>query len=472
MNNLSSSFNNWLNFALEMPGRILQFFRLQEFDKSTPEGRSKERYRRAALTGLASGGAKVISVLTMLITVPLTLHYLGAERYGMWMTISSVVLMLAFADLGLGLGLMNAVSEAHGQDDRQAASQYVSSAFFMLAGVAAIILLAFVIAYPFVPWAKIFNVTSPLAVREAGPAIAAFMACFALNIPLGVAQRVQFGYQEGFLNSLWESLGKVLGLLGVLLVIYFQGGLLWLVLAMAGTPVLATFLNILWLFGYQRRWLLPRWHTASIIGAHKIMRLGLLFFLLQVAMAIGLNSGNIILAQMIGPEAVTQYNIPQRLFFVPMMLVTFLIGPLWPAYGEAIARGELAWVRTAFSRSVVAGLCISLPLSFFLVILGPRIISLWVGSHFHTSFLLLLGLGLWSAINPLVGSFAVLFNGASIVKFQLICNLSMAIANLGLSIALVHWIGVPGVIYGGLIAYSLFVLAPSILYYQRSYVFR
>lgn len=85
-----------------------------------------------ALTAVSSAGAKVVAIVTMLVTVPLTLHYLGSERYGMWMTISSIIGMMGFADLGMGLGLMNAVSEAHGQEDRLAAERYVSSGFFML----------------------------------------------------------------------------------------------------------------------------------------------------------------------------------------------------------------------------------------------------------------------------------------------------------------------------------------------------
>ena len=89
----------------------------------------------------------------MLIAVPLTLHYLGTERYGMWMTISSIVAMMGFADLGMGLGLMNAISEAHGQEDRLAAERYVSSGFFMLSAVALLILVGFAAAYPVYPLA-------------------------------------------------------------------------------------------------------------------------------------------------------------------------------------------------------------------------------------------------------------------------------------------------------------------------------
>jgi Na+-driven multidrug efflux pump len=230
---------NLLTSVASWAQQCLGILRLKEFDTTTPDGRSRERYRRVALTAFANAGSRGVTVATMLVAVPLTLNYLGAERYGLWMTISSVIAMMAFADLGMGLGLMNAISEAHGKDDRQAAVTYVSSGFFMLAALALFIVGAFALAYPFIPWPRLFNVKTPQAIQEAGPAMAVFLACFAANLPLGVVQRVQWGYQEGFFNNLWESAGKVLGLTGLLLVIYLKAGLLWLVLAMAGAPVLA-----------------------------------------------------------------------------------------------------------------------------------------------------------------------------------------------------------------------------------------
>jgi hypothetical protein len=86
--------------------------RLKPFDTATPEGRSLERYRRGALTTFTSVTARVLTVFTGLIAVRLTVRYLGTERYGLWMTITSVVAMMSFADLGIGNGLLNSISEA------------------------------------------------------------------------------------------------------------------------------------------------------------------------------------------------------------------------------------------------------------------------------------------------------------------------------------------------------------------------
>src|SRR5437667_2929442 len=167
--------------------------------------------------------------------------------------------MLAFADLGLGTGLMNAISGAYGSDEREAACQYVSSAFFMLTGLAILLQLCFALIYPWVPWGRAFKLTSPRAIAEAGPAVAVFMSCFALDILSGIVERVRLGYQEGFVNNLWDCLGSLLGLGAVLVVIYLKAGLPWLVLALVGAPMLATTANGVLLLGFEKPWLRPRW---------------------------------------------------------------------------------------------------------------------------------------------------------------------------------------------------------------------
>jgi O-antigen/teichoic acid export membrane protein len=458
---------NLVQSALALPGRYLSIVRLRQFDTDTAEGRSKERYRRAALTALASGLTKGVTILTMLISVPLTLHYLGTERYGLWMTISSLMLMMGFADLGLGLGLMNAVTQAHGQEDRQAAALYVSSGFFMLLLIGTLLVALFSLAYTHIPWPRLFNVTTPQASQEAGPAMAVFFFCFAANLPLGVIQRVQRGYQEGYFNSLWESLGKVLGLLGLLLVIYLKAGLFWLVLAVSGTPLVAALGNGALLFGRNRPWLRPRWRNFARQAAKKIVRLGVYFFVLQFAAAVSYQSHNFILAQMLGAEAVTQYAVPARLFLILPMLFGFIIDPMWPACGEAIARGEILWVRKSFYRLVIVALAVFLPVTAVLVLLGPQILYFWVGKAVAPSFTLLLGLGLWTTISVTNACYTMLLNASNIFRFQIICSILMNIIGLPLSIMLVYLIGIPGVIYGTLISCFFIVLVPSIIYVKR-----
>ena len=441
--------------------------RFTPFDTSTEEGRSKERYRRVALSTAASAAAKVIVVLTTLVTVPLTVGYLGAERYGLWMTISATIAMLGFGDLGIGLGLLNAVSEADGRDDREAAIRYVSSGFYMLLAIGLFFIAVFTVAYPFIPWGRIFNVVTDLAARESGPAVTVFLGCFALNVPLWVVNRVHMGYQEGFINSLWEIFGNIIGLMGILLAIHVKAGLPWLVLAMSGPPALASLVNGVILFTVRRPWLIPKWEKATRDAAAKIFRLGFLFFVLQVTGAIAYSSDNIIAARILGVEAVTQYSIPMKLFsFIPLMMGMMLV-PLWPAYGEAIARGDVGWVKSTLAKSVAISLLIAVPMSVLLVLLGRDILRLWVGPGIAPSIFFLLGFGVWTVMSSTWGAVAMFLNGANALRIQVVCTLFMCAGALIIKVFLARSIGLSGIIWGAVVAQSVFIVIPITVYVRR-----
>src|SRR3989304_4466229 len=89
-------------------GSLLSLLRLRSFDTATREGRSRERYRRVALTAITSVAARGVALLSLVISVPLTLSYLGTERYALWMAVSSLLAALASLDLGIGNGLVTA----------------------------------------------------------------------------------------------------------------------------------------------------------------------------------------------------------------------------------------------------------------------------------------------------------------------------------------------------------------------------
>ncbi len=454
-------FQSIVSAPVHIARRVWSVARFRPFETTTAGGRSQERYRRAFLTTAASVVSKFIGIATALITVPLTFKYLGTERYGLWMTISSVIAILGFSDLGITNGLVNGIAKAHGEDNRELARQYVSSAFFFLTSVAIIIGIGFAIAYPWVSWGAFFRVTSPQATAEAGPAVAAFVGCFLVGIPAGIVGRLQTGYQEGFASTLWSSAGGLMGLLSLLLVIRMHGSLMLLVLAMTGVPMLAGVMQGVVVFK-GRPWLLPSWASVTGVISKDLLRTGFAFFLLQVAVAVCYSSDNIVLARILGPEAVTQYSISSRLFNQVTMVSFILLSPLWPAYGEALARQDTAWIRKTLRRSIAISIGISVPLGIFLVVFGTRILHLWVGPKINPSLTLLIGLGVWCVLVSLSSTLATFLNGLSIMSFQVKVALFASIVNISLSIYLTRRIGIPGVLYGSILTQDLCGFDPLI----------
>lgn len=456
-----------MNFVeqLQIKGKYtLLLLSLTSFDLSTEEGRANERYRRVVLSVLASGIARVISISTSLITVPLTLSYLGVERYGLWMIISSFTVLLNFADLGLGNGLLNTISEANGREDREAARRYVSSAFVMLSIVALVLGIAFVSLYSFIDWTRLFNLKSDIAIRESGPTLAAFILCFLLNLPLGVVQRVQLGYQQGYSNSLWQAVGSLVTLLVVLFVIYLRSGLPYLVMALVGTPVVILGIQGLVVLGFQYPWLRPTWKLVSFSAMRFLLRLGILFFILQVAVSVAYATDNLIITQFLGPEFVAQYAVAARLYSIPTSILSMLFIPLWPAYGEAIARGDTAWVKRTLLRSLLTVLVIAgIPCVIF-ASFGKTIIEIWAGPSVLPQRNLLIALSAWTIISASGNAVAMFLNGANIVKFQVLCASLMAPIAVLIKFLLTPQLGISGVVWGTLIAYVPLVVLPMSLY--------
>ncbi len=189
------------------------------------------RERRAAITAGTAVLARAAQISTSLLTVPLTIHYLGSERFGLWMTISSVLAMANFADFGIGNGVLNMVAEAFGKEDTDRMRQAISSGFAVLTMVGLLLFAFFASTFLWVSWADIFRVASPQARSEAAPALLIFALCFALNIPFDLVQRAQLGLQQGFRTNLWQAGGSISGLAGVVIAIHLHAGLPLLVAA-------------------------------------------------------------------------------------------------------------------------------------------------------------------------------------------------------------------------------------------------
>ena len=436
--------------------------------RADDHSRGAERNRRAVLTGSAATLARVVQIGTSLITVPLTLKYLGNERFGLWMTISSVLAMAAFADFGVGNGVLNTVAKAFGKDDMQGVRSAVSSGFAVLSSIAALLLTAFFTIYRFVNWPTFFRVVSPTARAEAGPALTVFAVCFALNISMDVVQRVQLGLQQGYRYGLWQLCGSLAGFMGVLAGIWLHVGLPVLVVAIAGAPIVATFANAVHFFGFVRPDLRP---TRTLVSRHvisEIARLGGLFFVLQVVLAVSYSADNFIIARTLGAINVPEYSIPQRMFALVTMMSSMLVGPLWPAYGEAISRGDMHWVRKTLGRSMILVLAVSTVAAGSLLALSHILIHWWVGTRIHPSFLLLLGLATWTVISCCGDALAMFMNGAAIIRIQLLVATVFGATCLATKILFIRHFGISGVPWATILSYVVVVIVPYSLYVPRA----
>ncbi len=438
-------------------------------DLSESSLRSKRRYRRIFYSAGTGALARGFGMALALVTVPLVLGYLGQERYGMWLTMTSMVGLLTFTDLGIGNGLVNALAEADGTGQQDAARSYIASAVAALAMIAVVLGAIFAVAYRFISWEALFNVETPQAAAEAGPAVAVLVAAFLVALPLSAVSRIRAGLQEGFIDSPWTILGSIASLGAVLACITARVGLPWLAFAISGVPLLAVLGNGFSLF--RREHPLLRLRIGSVTGraVRKVMGVGAYFFILQTAAALAYQSDSVIIARIMGSISVPQYAVPMKLFLTIPMLLSFGLIPMWPAYREALSRGDHDWIRVAFRRSVGLSVGVSMPLAAGLTLFGRPLVHLWVGDGIDPTPLLLIGLGAWSVVAAVGGTASTFLNAMGVLRPQAISAVVMVSANVALSIWLTKLLGVSGVVYGSLLAQFAFVGLPVLYLVRREF---
>lgn len=424
------------------------------------------RYRRAAMTAGISAISYAASLVFTFVSTPLLLHHLGATRFGLLTTLYSLSGLFAFADLGVGYGLMTTLAEKSGLNDIAAARRLVSCALIILLGLAAGYGVLLALVLPFVPLPVLLGVPPALG-REASLGVLTVLAMIVLAVPIGIGAKVQAGYQRGYLSSMADLVARVVSLAGVLLLVQVDSSVPLVVLAVVGVPVAIGLVNVVLVFGWQFQDLRPRLSAWSWPTGMVVLRKGSMFVVLQTVLAVAFASDNLVITQLLGPAAVAVYAVPRTLFQAVSSGSILILLPLWPAYGEALAKGDVKWVSNT--------LLVSLALMFVLATLGCTVLvvfthpifRLWLHSDAVPPTSLLLGFAVWVVATSCGGCLSVLMNAAWAVRFQLVSSLVMGAAALVLKILLGRSIGLSGVIWGTDIAYIGCSLVPSLVFARR-----
>lgn len=419
---------------------------------------ASERDRAVRQTVGAAMAAKAISVGCTFAQVPLALHALGAEAYGVWITLASVGLMLNFVDFGLGVGLQRAIGEAWARGD---AARMQRQFFTGVAFLAVLALIGLVLGAAIVlgrDWSDTFNITTPALRGELQAALLIALAAAALGIPLNALARLAAATRLGWLHAGWIAAGSVLSLAGVAAAAH-AGLQLAAFTAIAGiVPLLqgaALGLHLWRKLGWrwsglalepaaQRRALLAEsgWFAGPQLG----------LALLQAAPPLALSLAA-------GPVAATGFNLFQRLTSPILQGQLIHLTPLWAACTEAHARGDGPWLRGALRSSILVALvCAAGVLA--LAVLARPLLTLWVGAEaampalalawpaagwlllqvaWQPPLYFLVGLGrlralaLWGVCGP-AAALLVLFVGGRFVSDggQLLGLATLALALLGL----------------------------------------
>jgi O-antigen/teichoic acid export membrane protein len=390
---------------------------------------------------------KGLSIGCQFALVPLTLHYLDNSRYGIWLTMSSIVGWFSFFDVGIGNGLRNKLSEALAKGDRHLAKVYVSTSYACVAAIFLTLMILFWIVSPFLNWASILNNPQYLA-PELGRMMLVVFSFFCLQFILNLIGNILFAHQEPALTNLIMPLGNVVSLIVIyILTLTTHGSLFWVAVVFSAAPVLVLLIfNVLFL-GWKFRDIAPGIRYIQFRHSKELFGLGFQFFIIQIAFIVMYSTANILLIRWFTNDTVTVYNIAYKYFTIALLINGIITATYWSAFTDAYIRHEFDWVRNTVRRMEKVTWLLMAMVVLQTVLAGP-VIGLWVHHAVRVPLDIQITMCIYTMISLIAAPQHIFLNGTGKIRLQLytaIYTIVLDIPFAWLFCKVLHW-GPKGVI--------------------------
>jgi O-antigen/teichoic acid export membrane protein len=424
----------------------------------------KEGINKQALLGLIY---KFFSLFLSYLSVRILIHYLGADKYGLWVTISSIVGWVALFDFGLTTGLQNRLVESYVKKDTLLSRKFISTTYLSLALIA---LIVFLIAMALVFIISPSRIIDTLDLEQNTVLFLFTIMLMASSIMLFLDTYIRV------LNSLKQSSKALLaGLIIqiVLLCVYLllnhfapQNKLIAVALIKGGLNIVLVVLVTIILFHIHKN-LKPSFKYFDKNLIKPLGTIGIQFFIIHLCWGTINSTDNLIISNQLGSAEVTAFSLVYKIISIGKIVFFLLLTPLWPQISEHYHnhnRREINKILAFYFKIMMLINIVVISVSFFL----SDIIKIWIGQDIAISTKLILLTTLFIILDNSVGLFTYCLNAMSRIKIQMYLYMLGAILNIPLSLAFVNSpLGSAGVVLASCLCYiPLVVLMPWQLHYE------
>lgn len=416
---------------------------------------SDTRSKEALKNILISLIVKVANIVSSLLVLPLTISYVNPTRYGIWLSISTVVSWVYFFDLGLGSGFRNKFAEAKAQGNHTLARQYLTTTYFAVTSIVTVVYILLLFVNANINWATILNVGQEY--REELHKVFGIIGSFiCLNMIANIFGLMLNADQKPGYTSIIQGAGQYLSLAIIFILTKIStGSLTNLALYYSGIPAIVMLVTSVIMFHFSHyRIYRPKIIYIKVDLIKNIMGLGAQFFVISLCLIIIFQLVNIVLSRELGPISVTKYNVANRYFNILYMFVNIMVTPFWSAFTDAYTKGDLLWMKKTLRRLEILWI-FAFGCGIIMLVISPCFYKIWIGNDVDVSLFLSLSVMTMILSRTLGSIYMFMINGIGTVRIQLITYLAFAVIAWPSLVYSCRWFGVCGIVIVPTIVYGI-----------------
>jgi O-antigen/teichoic acid export membrane protein len=330
--------------------------------------------RNATLSLLTEGWTFLVLVVAM----PRLVASLGETSFGLFSLAWVVIGYLTFLDIGVSRAATKYISEHLAERDIQAAREIIRTALITNLVLGLVGGLAVVLAAPFLMH-SVFKISADLE-HQAWLVFCIVGVAVPVLLMHGVLRAVLTSFQRfGWINSVNALVTPVQW--GMACWLAWKGyGVSVVVLATVVTRMVAAAAYAILAFRLVRGSGCPR--VWGLVGLLKLLRFGSWVTVSQLVAPVLVFLDRVLIASFLSLGAVTLYTVPFEAMTRLRIIPSSLVSTLYPALSERGTEEEETNLQRMYEGSLRYLLFALLPGIAFLLVLGPDLLTLWMGAKF------------------------------------------------------------------------------------------
>ena len=409
---------------------------------------NKKNYLFTLVSGL---GGVAFSIILNLATIPISLNYWKADRYGIWVLLTSILTYLGMTNLGLNTAAVVLMGKNPKISDKM---KILKRSLMILLFSVGIILTAF----------YFLNVTTkgwinfigkiPVNIKdETYSACVILVVFYLLSLPFSLLSAVYAGFQKLYIDNIFNILLNIINFLVLLIVIILKGNLIYYSTLWGISLVVFNILKYIYFYFtiYRKlpKEIYDKKQTANNETEYKtIFSTGMRFFFIGIASTIVWSSDNLVISNFISIQSVVPYFITFKLFSIVYGIIFQVNNSIMPLLAKEFGQNNFDWVSKVYSSFLVLMVLIGGATWIGSILFVRDFVTLWTSSSNYAGLFVVIALGGYSYLLSMsVLNFGIV-NTFNYKGFAPFVSWGEAIINVLLSIWLGKIWGLAGVAAG------------------------
>jgi len=390
---------------------------------------------------LMSGFYKGISGLSLFLSIPLLIRYFGDTNYGLWVMVFALFQWVFSMDFGLSSVLKTKIPILIHDNKIDFIKSYIIATYKITTIISLSIFICFFCLLQFIDLKKVLNIPffDTVFIKNLF-LLNVFLFC--LNFIFNVQKSLFVAFLKGKYSEQSIAVNQIVFLLTLLFIVCFFSDLNYeqkLILVSLTNGIIGLIVNGLYTVYFF--WL-EKLNISTNIASPKgfiseTIRLGFKYMIIQIGLLFVFSSDNYILSNAFGPKDVVPYEIINKLFQFPMMIIFAALSPLWSMFAMDYSDKNYLKLLSKFKKFNYNFVVISI-LIIILALICPYIISVWIKQKINIPENLVFYVAIVTALRIFVSFYSFFLYGVEKINKYIIVLLLSLLIKFPLTFFLIH----------------------------------